>query len=216
MIIPVGQFFAIKYFDRSEGYMGSFSPNYFGEDVSERNIFKRFDFLRVWGHPVIEFGKERAETVAVLFQRVYEESTAAGRSEDLIKSYLISILFEADIVYQKSSKEKFPEHNSVGNSFLDLLFCGKQIKRNVTEYAQMLNVSPNHLNKMVRRLTSKSPSQWIEEAIIKEAKMLLRNTENAVGEIAASLGIMDQSYFARRFKRHEGITPSQYRSMYKS
>ena len=73
--------------------MGSFSPNYFGEDVSERNIFKRFDFLRVWGHPVIEFGKERAETVAVLFQRVYEESTAAGRSEDLIKSYLISILF---------------------------------------------------------------------------------------------------------------------------
>ena len=104
----------------------------------------------------------------------------------------------------------------MGNSFLDLLFCGKQIKRNVTEYAQMLNVSPNHLNKMVRRLTSKSPSQWIEEAIIKEAKMLLRNTEMPLGEIAASLGIMDQSYFARRFKRHEGITPSQYRSMYKS
>ena len=67
VIIPVGQFFAIKYFDRSEGYMGSFSPNYFGEDVSERNIFKRFDFLRVWGHPVIEFGKERAETVARKF-----------------------------------------------------------------------------------------------------------------------------------------------------
>lgn len=216
VIIPVGQFFAIKYFDRSEGYMGSFSPNYFGEDVPERNIFKRFDFLRVWGHPVIEFGRERAETVAVLFQRVYDESMAAGRSEELIKSYLISILFEADVVYQKSAKEKFPEHNNVGNSFLDLLFCGKQIKRNVAEYAQMLNVSPNHLNKMVRRLTSKSPSQWIEEAVIKEAKMLLRNTEMPLGEIAASLGIMDQSYFSRMFRKSEGISPSQYRISYKT
>ena len=80
----------------------------------------------------------------------------------------------------------------------------------------MLNVSPNHLNKMVRRLTSKSPSQWIEEAVIKEAKMLLRNTEMPLGEIAASLGIMDQSYFSRMFRKSEGISPSQYRISYKT
>ena len=45
-----------------------------------------------------------------------------------------------------------------------------------------------------------------------KAKMLLRNTSKPLSEIASELGIHDQSYFTRRFKLHQGITPTKFRS----
>ena len=85
----------------------------------------------------------------------------------------------------------------------------------MNDYAAKLSISPNHLNKVVKGNTGKSPSTWIEEAIILKAKMLLKCTNLHLSEVAAKVGIMDQSYFARKFKQHEGITPSEYRQQQK-
>lgn len=81
----------------------------------------------------------------------------------------------------------------------------------VTDYAGMLNISPNHLNKIIKIGTQKSPSVWIDEAIITEARVLLIQTNLTVSEIAHSIGLEDPSYFSRLFKRYQGITPSAYR-----
>ena len=68
---------------------------------------------------------------------------------------------------------------------------------------------------MVKAYTGKSPSVWIEEAIIIQAKMLLKGTSLPLSEVAAKIGIMDQSYFSRKFRQHEGMTPSEYRQLKK-
>ena len=53
----------------------------------------------------------------------------------------------------------------------------------------------------------------VEQRVLEqEAKRLLRTTSLPLGEVAASVGMHDQSYFARRFKRHEGISPREYRA----
>ena len=52
-----------------------------------------------------------------------------------------------------------------------------------------------------------------EEAIILKAKILLKGTELPLSEVAAAVGILDQSYFTRKFKQHEGVTPSLYRKI---
>ncbi len=66
-------------------------------------------------------------------------------------------------------------------------------------------------DKVVKKATGKSPSVWIDEAVIQKAKLLLRTTSVPLSEIAARVGIMDQSYFARKFKQYQFITPSEYR-----
>ena len=127
---------------------------------------------------------------------------------------MTAVLLEADALYNKN----VALNNSIGeqmcNRFLDMLFntAETNVKQPVSEYAARLNITPNHLNKVVKGVTGKSPSEWIEESVMVKAKMLLRNTATPLNEIASELGIHDQSYFARRFKRHEGLTPSQYRS----
>jgi AraC-like DNA-binding protein len=81
----------------------------------------------------------------------------------------------------------------------------------VADYARQLNITPNHLNKIVKGATGKSTSAWIEEAVMQRAKALLATTDLPLSEIAARTGIMDQSYFARKFKKHEGVSPSEFR-----
>jgi AraC-like DNA-binding protein len=81
----------------------------------------------------------------------------------------------------------------------------------VGEYAQALHVTPNHLNKAVKGVTGKSPSRWIDETLVLEAKVLLHQTDLSVGEVAAALGLFDASYFSRLFKKYAGVTPVAFR-----
>jgi len=77
----------------------------------------------------------------------------------------------------------------------------------------LLNVTPNHLNKSVKSTTGKSATKWIDETILLEAKYLLYQTTLSINEIAMQVGHEDHSYFSRFFKKHEGITPIQYRKL---
>ena len=213
VIIPAGQFFLIKYFENSNGYMGGFHPRLFANE----NLLVKYDFLRVWGSPKIELDQVSFSRQLPIFNRMYEEFSAGCHDLEIIRAYLSVALAEADAIYRSTVREVALHNNSLCSRFLDLLFSGdaKSQVRTSSEYAAALNITPNHLNKIVKGATGKSPSVWIEEAIIQRAKMLLSTTDLPLGEIAAMTGINDQSYFARKFKKHEGISPSEYRQKFK-
>jgi AraC family transcriptional regulator, transcriptional activator of pobA len=78
-------------------------------------------------------------------------------------------------------------------------------------YADLLKVSPNHLNKIVKQATGKQASALIAEMLILEAKVLLKHTDLSMADIAFKLGFNDQSYFSRFFKKHSGISPKEYK-----
>lgn len=215
VIIPSGQMFKVRYYEGSQGYMGGFHSQCIMGLHQQEAPMNRFSFLRVWGNPKIVLGREASARINTLFERLDQENSLENPNGEIIAAYLTTLLVEADAIY---SRQISAPGNGGGeplcNRFLDLLFRSDdmQIKQPVTAYAARLNITPNHLNKVIKGVTGKSPSEWIEEAIMVKAKMLLRNTSKPLSEIASELGIHDQSYFARRFKRHEGITPTLYRS----
>ncbi|MBQ5803814.1 MAG: AraC family transcriptional regulator [Bacteroidales bacterium] len=224
VFIPAGQIFKVRYYEESRGFMGGFHSNcILGADL-EANTLSRFNFLRIWGNPKINLDSLTSSHINALFQRIYEEMLLEAPDQEIIKAYLNAVLVEADAVYKRVlqhkkthiEEENFCSSNeALSNRFLDMLFhaSDSQKKLPVADYAGKLNITPNHLNKVVKRVTGKNPSEWIEEAIMVKAKFLLRNTGKPLGEIASELGIDDQSYFTRRFKLHEGVTPTQYRSL---
>lgn len=212
VVIPAGQVFSIKYFENATGYMGGFNTSFISGANASENAIAKYDFLRIWGSPKIELGEEAFSRQIPLFDRIYEEYTSPQPNAEIIKAYLTAILAEADVIYRSNITEVISHNNGICNRFLNELFKGNG-NRNlpVAEYARKLGVTPNHLNKVVKGATGKSPSVWIEEAIIQDARLLLKGTDLPLGEIAARVGIMDQSYFARKFRQHEGMTPSEYR-----
>ena len=95
--------------------------------------------------------------------------------------------------------------------FLDRIFDREKEFLGVAGYAEELNVTPNYLNRLVRKSTGRSANEWIEISRLTYAKLLLRRKELAIIDVAAMVGLPDQSYFSRFFKKMEGVTPSEFR-----
>ncbi|GAB3045683.1 helix-turn-helix transcriptional regulator [Virgibacillus ainsalahensis] len=88
-------------------------------------------------------------------------------------------------------------------------FYDKQIDKD--ELASICFTHPSHLSRKFKQETNMTITGYQQMIRINKAKHLLKNEAISIEEIAWSVGYEDASYFARVFKREEGITPSQYR-----
>ena len=79
-------------------------------------------------------------------------------------------------------------------------------------YAKELCISEVYLNEVVKKNTGMTPTEWINVAILLEAKRLLRSTALTVKEIAHELGYEDHAYFSRFFKKNTSMTPLEFRN----
>ena len=81
----------------------------------------------------------------------------------------------------------------------------------VSNYAQLLNVTANHLTETVRKITGEKSIDLIKRRTLLEAQKLLTYTDLTITEIAYQLNFKDHSYFARVFKRYFGTSPAEYK-----
>lgn len=95
--------------------------------------------------------------------------------------------------------------------FLDLLHTHYRKQRRVSFYADELSLTPRHLTTVIRLVSGRSAARWIEEYIVLEAQILLRNSPMTIKEIAYELGFNDQSLFSKYFSRVSGCSPESYR-----
>jgi AraC-like DNA-binding protein len=96
---------------------------------------------------------------------------------------------------------------------INVIRTGREIHvKLVSDYAERLGVSQNHLNDTVRDLTGESAGGLIQKQLMHQATMCLKHSLKNVSEIAYLLGFDDPSYFARFYKRHTGKSPSQVRT----
>jgi len=86
--------------------------------------------------------------------------------------------------------------------------------KKASDYANELNVSTKHLNKVVVNTIGKTTTDLIHQRILLEAKRLLTHGELTVQEIAFELGYDDTSYFSRLFKNKCGVSPSTFSKKY--
>lgn len=214
--VPAGSQFSIRYFKDCFGYMGSFSTDFLCANPLVANSFRGFAFLQSNGVGVTGFDYLRSGFVQVLLERIYSETLSVPQCDDVIRANLNSFLVE--IAAESAKKQALPATlgNDTCNRFIDMVFCKGQHRMSVSEYAEKLNVTTDYLNKAVKLGTGKSVTDWIEDSTMVSAKMMLRNTDLSISEIASELGILDQSYFTRRFKLHEKMSPTEYRKAVRS
>src|SRR5690554_945051 len=79
--------------------------------------------------------------------------------------------------------------------------------------AQELAISVSQLNKKLNAITGFPSSTYILKVKLTYAKKLLASQNKSIGEVATECGIFDVNYFSRVFKKHFGVTPSQYRKL---
>ncbi|MBE6577841.1 MAG: AraC family transcriptional regulator [Ruminococcaceae bacterium] len=94
---------------------------------------------------------------------------------------------------------------------LDQIESFPELDMRVSDYAALCHMSEFHFLHEFKTLTGTSPISYRDTILIRHACTLLENTSLLVGEIAANLGIHDALYFSKKFKKHVGLSPSQYR-----
>ena len=106
------------------------------------------------------------------------------------------------------SQERFEE-------FLALLEKYLATHKQVSQYTDLMSLSPYQLNEITKSSVGKTASELINEQIVLEAKRYLLATPNQVKDIADLLGYEDFSYFIRFFKKHTGYSPEAFRHNFK-
>jgi AraC-like DNA-binding protein len=102
------------------------------------------------------------------------------------------------------TQERFEE-------FLELLEKHSTTHKQVSQYTDVMNLSPYQLNEITKTTIGKTASELINEHIILEAKRHLLATPNQIKDIADHLGYEDVSYFIRFFKKHTNYSPEAFR-----
>lgn len=85
-------------------------------------------------------------------------------------------------------------------------------ERSAAFYASRIGLTPKRVNEILRDAVGSTISQLIYQMLVVEAKRELFHQRLSIKEIAYSLGFSEQSYFARFFRKHTGISPESFRN----
>lgn len=166
--------------------------------------------------PQDEDGRYLDETFARMAAEI--ESRHVNRN-DLAEAYLTAaVLILGRIASAASGHDGDEGKEGAGDAKLARVEALKDlIGRNFRQhlptaaYARQLNLSPTHLNRVVREVTGMSVHDLIMTRVIDEARRALVFTTASVQSIADKLGYADAAYFSRCFRKRTGLTPRQYR-----
>ncbi|ASV31654.1 helix-turn-helix domain-containing protein [Maribacter cobaltidurans] len=215
--LPADQITSLEYVSKDiAGFYCHFSSEIFQETLLKINLEKDFAFFRFNASPLVKI-KELGTIPDIL--KILEDEYRKGDTNrfDLIPMYLATLLKEVNKQVDISSMESKPHLAAlkITEQYKDALQRFIREKKTVAEYADYLSVSKNHLHKCVKSVTGKSAHSLLANMRILESKVLLRQTDLSIAEVAFNVGKVDQSDFTRFFKTQTGMTPREYRSILK-
>lgn len=169
---------------------------------------------------LINLSGGREEIVAKVM-KYYLPSSAQMATVDTAKAdQLICNILEDRGDLEKNIKQLMKVFEAAGETISSRPIVDKAIdyikshateEYTVGEMAESIGVSEYYLSHIFRYHTGVSPVAYKNACRMQKAKQLLFATEQSVSDIAARCGFDSQSYFTKKFREFEGVTPTQYR-----
>jgi len=185
-------------------------------------ILDDLPIFRSGGYPVFQLTEENTQELTYIFQKMFKEmSSDYAFKYDLLRNYVLELIHYGQKLQPATAL--YSTHNAstrVASLFIELLERQfpienprQQLKlRTAKDYADRLAVHVNHLNKVLKENTGKTTTVLIANRITQEAKILLKQTDWNVSEIAWSLGFEEVAHFSNFFKRRTTLSPLAFRS----
>jgi AraC-like DNA-binding protein len=207
--------------DNQFGYFCIFTDAFLTQNKSGV-ILEDLPIFQPGGYPIFQLSDENSEEITAIFKKMFTElSSDYAYKYDLIRNYLLELIHYGQKLQPASSL--YPTHNAsarVSSLFVELLERQFPIEshhqmlglRTAKEYADQLSIHVNHLNKVLKENTGKTTTELITNRILQEAKILLRQTNWNISEIAYSLGFEELAHFSNFFRKHTAVSPVAFRS----
>lgn len=167
--------------------------------------------------PVIKLMPDEAKSLYEFYKFIWDKIPRVhgdyGKSE--LNGLMLSIFYEVLSVckerytYGKFKRTRNEETFYKFYSLIEKEYCRE---RSVVYFADRLCISPKHLSMVVKKVSGRTASDWIDDYVILQAKQLLRSSSLTIQEVSRELNFSNQSFFGKYFKKHVGMSPSEYRA----
>ena len=166
--------------------------------------------------PVIKLSNEQARHLMDDFHRLRDRM--GGRNlqfyHELMGSLCLTMMY--DIFEAHAQRETTDSHTDrtayIVKQLMALLSTGvSRTERDVSYYAERLNVSPKYLSATIKRVTGHSVTSYIDRHTIPILKDYLNDERLSLTQIAELMNFTTLSYFSRYCTKHLGQSPSEYR-----
>ncbi len=199
------------------GYYLFFSESFIEKVVPNFNYLQQqFPFLSN-GTPLFELNKEETLEIKNLVLKIENElQQNVPNREWMIGSYLFQLFITAHRSYSRQDliiTDTNRSNTSILERFKKLIETHHKTLHGVREYADMLHVTPSHLNRLIKQQSQKTASSIIQERLLIEMKSLLKYSDKTISEITYELNFSDVAHFSHFFKQMTGQTPKQFQKL---
>lgn len=217
-LLKPGQIHHWELSDDIDGYIFFHSKSFFDLNYTSRSVNDFPFFYSSQNPPLLQLKGEELNHISRYFIDINEEYYENRLLKRLKIISLIDILYtDLSRIYLSLQPEYTePYRNTERVKQLEQLIDDhyKEVKM-ASAYAEMMHLSPKHLNRIVKSALNKTTSDLITERIILEARRMLIHSGGSLSDISLELGYEDYAYFSRVFKINTGHSPSQFIKTYK-
>ena len=202
---------------RSSGYMITYSRQYLNSiHVDTQDLISIYHgFL---DEPCVQIEPQEAayiHDISKLMRSVLcDYAPTANRDKIIAAMFAAMFHYVMGILQQHSSNGANNVSNRTDelfNNFIDLLREHCSTERSVEFYASKMGITPKYLSLILKKKSGRNASKLIDEAVVYEAKRLLKYSGLSIQEIATKLNFASQSFFGKYFKQRVGVSPSRYK-----
>lgn len=211
-VMRPGQVHQLELRAGSEGFLMEFNRDFY--HLNERGTTKLL--RKATTANLCEVPGSAFDKLNIILQYIHREYQEARDGYNEVIRAQLDIFFIEIVRNRQQSKTQAKSEDSYEqdklDDFMQLVETHVATIRQVTKYAEMLDVSGYQLSAITKYVLGKTPSEVINDYIILESKRYLLATTDQVNQIAWKLGYEDPSYFIRFFKKHTGASPDAFRS----
>jgi AraC family transcriptional activator of pobA len=198
--------------DDVEGFVIFYSQEMYNLYFGQKTIADYPFYSSVDNKPEMVFEVSESKAILPYFESLIVETQLNQLlKQDKIMNLLDIIHIEIARKYSETHLHEAHSYNVKIKNFEVLLEQNFKTEKSPFFYASQLNITLKHLNRICNEMLQKTTTEVITARIILEAKRMLMDKKFTVNEVATELGFDDYSYFTRLFKKHTGMTPTDFR-----
>jgi len=215
-VLQPGQMHHWSLSDDIEGFVIIFSQELYNLYFGQKNINDYNFYHSIHNRPEMVFEAEEISKILPYFKLLTEENKQQNNFQlDKMLNLLDCIHIEIARKYSETYSHQAHSYNIKINTFEKLLEQHFKQKKSPSFYAEKLNITLKHLNRICNEILQKTATEVIMDRVILEIKRMLTDKKFAVNEVASAIGYDDYSYFSRIFKKQTGISPTAFRDFKK-
>ena len=186
-------------------------PNYFAE-LFPHNVPPMFNGqLKDAFIPVDNRDKEKVEHLFLALTLTMKEPAYNRQAAQAIITALCYIYNQIYEQYADKPQNSRSRERELFDGFIRLVNEHGKHQHTLSFYADRLCITYRYLSRVIQQVSGTYAKEWIDRAIVTEAKVMLKHSNLSVAAIAEELHFANPSFFNKYFKRLTGMTPNGYR-----